>query len=175
MMPWRSESSVGWWQRDSEIEGAESSSHFVDWQTGNVDFKAKKSFMMLLILLQLCTLTGNPARAAEPTRTGPPTRVQPILVPLLTIEEIRDCTDNFGPKALIGEGSYGRVYYATLQDRVAAIKKLDASAQPEAEFLSQAWLSTLIQIVFCFCCASASDINWKVASYSSILPHNCNL
>ncbi|CAK9228609.1 unnamed protein product [Sphagnum troendelagicum] len=81
--------------------------------------------------------SGNAARAAEPTRTGPPTRVQPILVPLLTIEEIRDCTDNFGPKALIGEGSYGRVYYATLPDRVAAIKKLDASAQPEAEFLSQ--------------------------------------
>ncbi len=115
--------------------------------------------MMLLILLQLCTLTGNAARAAEPTRTGPPTRVQPILVPQLTIEEIRECTDNFGPKALIGEGSYGRVYYATLQDRVAAIKKLDASAQPEAEFLSQAWLPTLIQIGFCFCCASTSDIN----------------
>ncbi|CAM6011874.1 unnamed protein product [Sphagnum balticum] len=83
--------------------------------------------------------SGNPydSRAAEPARAGPTARPQPISVPSLSIEEIRECTDNFGPKALIGEGSYGRVYYATLQDRVAAIKKLDASAQPETEFLSQ--------------------------------------
>jgi len=81
---------------------------------------------------------GNPThpRVAEP-RAGPAVRVQPISVPSLSIEELRESTDNFGPKALIGEGSYGRVYYATLQDHVAAIKKLDASAQPEAEFLSQ--------------------------------------
>jgi pto-interacting protein 1 len=69
-------------------------------------------------------------------------------VPSLSIEEIRECTDNFGPKALIGEGSYGRVYYATLQDRVAAIKKLDASAQPETEFLSQVLASDLDIIDF---------------------------
>ncbi len=95
---------------------------------------------------KLCTLTGNPydSRAAEPARAGPTARPQPISVPSLSIEEIRECTDNFGPKALIGEGSYGRVYYATLQDRVAAIKKLDASAQPETEFLSQVWLLTLM-------------------------------
>jgi pto-interacting protein 1 len=89
--------------------------------------------------------SGNPThpRVAEP-RAGPAVRVQPISVPSLSIEELRESTDNFGPKALIGEGSYGRVYYATLQDRVAAIKKLDASTQPEAEFLSQAWFLNLI-------------------------------
>lgn len=73
----------------------------------------------------------------QPQRAGQAQRVQPIAAPQLSIEEIRECTDNFGPKSLIGEGSYGRVYYATLQDRVAAIKKLDASAQPDQEFLSQ--------------------------------------
>ncbi|KAF3486164.1 hypothetical protein F2Q69_00052503 [Brassica cretica] len=37
-------------------------------------------------------------------------------------------TENFGSKALIGEGSYGRVYYATLNDGVTvALKKLDVS------------------------------------------------
>lgn len=39
---------------------------------------------------------------------------------------------------MIGEGSYGRVYHASLSDgRVAAVKKLDTSNQPEAEFLAQ--------------------------------------
>lgn len=74
----------------------------------------------------------------QPQRTGQgPTRVQPISAPQLSLDEIRDCTDNFGPKSLIGEGSYARVYYASLPDRVAAIKKLDVSSQPDSEFLSQ--------------------------------------
>ena len=72
-------------------------------------------------------------------RASAATRVQPISAPLLSFDEIRGCTDDFGPQALIGEGSYGRVYYATLQERVAAIKKLDASCQPDLEFLSQVW------------------------------------
>jgi hypothetical protein len=41
---------------------------------------------------------------------------------------------------LIGEGSYGRVYYATLSNgQAAAIKKLDVSSQQESnsEFLGQ--------------------------------------
>ncbi|KAL8160341.1 hypothetical protein V2J09_001878 [Rumex salicifolius] len=63
-----------------------------------------------------------------------------IEVPALSIEELKDKTDNFGSKALIGEGSYGRVYFATLEDgRVVAIKKLDVSPEPEpsVEFLTQ--------------------------------------
>lgn len=80
----------------------------------------------------------------QPQRASPAAKVQPISVPLLSIEEIKECTDNFGQKALIGEGSYGRVYYATLQDRVAAVKKLDASAQPDSEFLSQVWHDLLL-------------------------------
>ncbi|KAG0584894.1 hypothetical protein M758_3G243500 [Ceratodon purpureus] len=87
---------------------------------------------------------GNPGHQGnqrpqgdQPQRAGQAQRLQPIAAPQLSIDEIRECTDNFGPKSLIGEGSYGRVYYAQLQDRVAAIKKLDASAQPDSEFLSQ--------------------------------------
>uniref|UniRef100_A0A0C9S0S2 non-specific protein-tyrosine kinase n=1 Tax=Wollemia nobilis TaxID=56998 RepID=A0A0C9S0S2_9CONI len=65
-------------------------------------------------------------------------KAQPISVPEITVEELREITENFGPKSLIGEGSYGRVYYATLSNGCAtAIKKLDSSKQPEQELLAQ--------------------------------------
>ena len=57
-------------------------------------------------------------------------------------------TDNFGTKALIGEGSYGRVYYGVLNSgQAAAIKKLDASKQPDQEFLAQVSL-IIVVIIF---------------------------
>jgi serine/threonine protein kinase len=49
-------------------------------------------------------------------------------------------TGNFGTKALIGEGSYGRVFYAKLKDGMpAAIKKLDTSSsqEPDSDFEAQ--------------------------------------
>ncbi|XP_043723957.1 PTI1-like tyrosine-protein kinase 3 [Telopea speciosissima] len=64
----------------------------------------------------------------------------PIEVPALSLDEIKEKTDNFGSKSLIGEGSYGRVYYATLNNgKAVAIKKLDVSSEPESnvEFLTQ--------------------------------------
>lgn len=62
----------------------------------------------------------------------------PIAVPEISVDELKDITDNFGSKSLIGEGSYGRVYYGTLKSgKAAAIKKLDSSKQPLQEFLSQ--------------------------------------
>ncbi|KAH7521398.1 hypothetical protein FEM48_Zijuj07G0028800 [Ziziphus jujuba var. spinosa] len=64
----------------------------------------------------------------------------PIEVPALPLEELKETTDNFGSKALIGEGSYGRVYYATLNNgKAVAVKKLDVSSEPETnvEFLTQ--------------------------------------
>ncbi|XP_022935390.1 pto-interacting protein 1-like [Cucurbita moschata] len=65
-------------------------------------------------------------------------KMQPILVPTIPIEELSEVTDNFGNEALIGEGSYGRVYYGVLKnEQRAAIKKLDASKQPNDEFLAQ--------------------------------------
>lgn len=64
----------------------------------------------------------------------------PIEVPVFSLDELKQKTDNFGSKALIGEGSYGRVYYATLHDgKAVAVKKLDNSSEPDSsyEFLSQ--------------------------------------
>ncbi|CAI9762587.1 unnamed protein product [Fraxinus pennsylvanica] len=64
--------------------------------------------------------------------------VLPIAVPSIPVDELRDITDNFGSKSLIGEGSYGRVYYGVLRSgHAAAIKKLDSSKQPDQEFLAQ--------------------------------------
>ncbi|XP_021889510.1 pto-interacting protein 1-like [Carica papaya] len=64
--------------------------------------------------------------------------MQPIAVPPISMDDLKDATDNFGTKSLIGEGSYGRVYYGVLKNgQAAAIKKLDSSKQPEQEFLAQ--------------------------------------
>ncbi|OVA16666.1 Protein kinase domain [Macleaya cordata] len=80
---------------------------------------------------------GN--HATDPTTKVPQTvKVQPIEVPVISVDELKDVTDNFGTKALIGEGSYGRVYFGELKSgQAAAIKKLDASKQPDQEFLAQ--------------------------------------
>lgn len=67
----------------------------------------------------------------------------PIEVPPLSLEELKEKTDNFGSKSLIGEGSYGRVYYASLDDgKAVAVKKLDVASEPESnvEFLTQVCL-----------------------------------
>ncbi|CAA0838464.1 Protein kinase superfamily protein [Striga hermonthica] len=64
--------------------------------------------------------------------------MQPIAVPAIPIDELKDITDNFGSKSLIGEGSYGRVYHGVLKiGQAAAVKKLDSSKQPDQEFLAQ--------------------------------------
>ncbi|GFZ11554.1 protein kinase superfamily protein [Actinidia rufa] len=64
--------------------------------------------------------------------------IQPIAVPEIPVDELKEITDNFGAKALIGEGSYGRVYYGLLKSgQPSAIKKLDSSKQPDQEFSSQ--------------------------------------
>ncbi|RAL38616.1 hypothetical protein DM860_002594 [Cuscuta australis] len=71
-------------------------------------------------------------------RETPPVNVLPIDVPKISFDELKEVTDNFGSNALIGEGSYGRVYYGQLKiGRNAAIKKLDSSKQPDREFLGQ--------------------------------------
>ncbi|KAL9426857.1 hypothetical protein AB3S75_033608 [Citrus x aurantiifolia] len=63
-----------------------------------------------------------------------------IEVPTLPLDELKEKTDNFGSKALIGEGLYGRVYYANLENgKAVAVKRLDVSSEPESnvEFLTQ--------------------------------------
>lgn len=82
---------------------------------------------------------GGPNRPSTGGHAGgPPARVQPIAVPSLSLDEIREVTRNYSNESLIGEGSYARVYYGALRNgRKAAIKKLDASKQPDQEFLAQ--------------------------------------
>ncbi|OIW13447.1 hypothetical protein TanjilG_05337 [Lupinus angustifolius] len=84
---------------------------------------------------------GNAGNVQDPQsakKDGQPVRIQPIEVPAIPVDEIIEITENFGEDSLIGEGSYGRVYYGVLKSgQHAAIKKLDASKQPDDEFLAQ--------------------------------------
>ncbi|XP_058083832.1 pto-interacting protein 1 [Magnolia sinica] len=77
--------------------------------------------------------------ASDPAPKGAEAvKILPIAVPAVSVDELKDITDNFGQKALIGEGSYGRVYHGVLKNgQATAIKKLDASKQPDQEFLAQ--------------------------------------
>jgi hypothetical protein len=71
---------------------------------------------------------------------GGPAKPVNIDVPAIPLDELNKMTNNFSDKALIGEGSYGRVYNGTLSDgRPAVIKKLDPSASQESdsEFAAQ--------------------------------------
>ncbi|CAN6919947.1 unnamed protein product [Brassica oleracea] len=75
---------------------------------------------------------------ADPPKNSPVIQMQPISVPAIPADELKDITDNYGSKSLIGEGSYGRVFYGVLKTgNAAAIKKLDSSKQPDQEFLAQ--------------------------------------
>ncbi|XP_059296005.1 probable protein kinase At2g41970 [Lycium ferocissimum] len=97
---------------------------------------------------------GNPyggvSDRAEPrggTRNGAPQKVLPIEIPVVPLDELNKLTGNFGQKALIGEGSYGRVFFAKLSDgQQAAIKKLDtsSSSEPDSDFTAQ--LSTVSRL-----------------------------
>lgn len=65
-------------------------------------------------------------------------RFQPISVDAIPAKELWEITDNFGSKALIGEGTYGGVFRGVLRNgQAVAVKKLDTSKQPEQEFLAQ--------------------------------------
>ncbi|CAN4118624.1 unnamed protein product [Withania somnifera] len=57
----------------------------------------------------------------------------------MTLDELNKLTGNFGKKALVGEGSYGRVFSGKLRDgQQAAIKKLDtSSSEPDSDFTAQ--------------------------------------
>ncbi|KAK2968882.1 hypothetical protein RJ640_016319, partial [Escallonia rubra] len=64
--------------------------------------------------------------------------ILPIAVPAIEVDELKEITDSFGRKALIGKGSCGIVYYGILKSgQAAAIKKFDSSEQPEDEYLAQ--------------------------------------
>ncbi|KAL5549759.1 hypothetical protein UlMin_004990 [Ulmus minor] len=82
---------------------------------------------------------GEP-RGSNMVKSGAPQKVLPIETPAMSLDELNRLTGNFGSKALIGEGSYGRVFYAKLSNgQAAAIKKLDTSTsqEPDSDFAAQ--------------------------------------
>lgn len=82
---------------------------------------------------------GEP-RGSAVIRGGSHQKVLPIEIPALSLDELNKITSNFGTKALIGEGSYGRVFCGKLSNgTTAAIKKLDTSSseEPDSDFTAQ--------------------------------------
>lgn len=95
-------------------------------------------------------------------------KVQPIEVPALPADELKEITDNFGTDALIGEGSYGRVYYGVLKNgQAAAIKKLDASKQPDEEFLAQVCIMDCCSLSSC-CLTQFSKLVFNLTGFYGI-------
>lgn len=97
-------------------------------------------------LLSMSPAIQKGAKGAWPVpRVEVPKTPPPIEVPVLPLDLVKERTGNFGPKALIGEGSYGRVYYANLDgEKAIAVKKLDVSSMPdsEVEFLTRVWCNS---------------------------------
>ncbi|AEC10797.1 Protein kinase superfamily protein [Arabidopsis thaliana] len=114
---------------------------------------------------------GNDARhhqASETAQKGPPVvKLQPIEVPIIPFSELKEATDDFGSNSLIGEGSYGRVYYGVLNnDLPSAIKKLDSNKQPDNEFLAQvSMVSRLKHDNFVQLLGYCVDGNSRILSY----------
>ncbi|KAK9159472.1 hypothetical protein Syun_005813 [Stephania yunnanensis] len=81
-------------------------------------------------------IPGNHKSSKYPNADLEVQKEQPTIeVPALALDDLKEKTDNFGSKSLIGEGSYGRVYHASLDDEKAmAVKKLDVSSEPESDF-----------------------------------------
>ncbi|KAL9419241.1 hypothetical protein AB3S75_037070 [Citrus x aurantiifolia] len=76
-------------------------------------------------------IRGHHKKVPAPVKHEVQKAALPIEVHALPLDELKEKTDNFGSKALIGEGSYGRVYYTNLENgKAVAIKKLDVSSEP---------------------------------------------
>lgn len=89
---------------------------------------------------------GGPRGPGAP-RPGGPAKPVSIDVPAIPFDELKKITNNFSDRALIGEGSYGRVYNATLSDgRAAVIKKLDTSASQDSDSDFAAQVGTSITV-----------------------------
>ena len=77
---------------------------------------------------------GEPRAASAAKSGGAPAKALPIEIPSVSLDELNALTNNFSQKAMIGEGSYGRVFYAKLKDgREAAVKKLDTSSSQDSD------------------------------------------
>lgn len=124
-----------------------------------------RSILVISIFFPCCILGNHKGSKLSTAAVNEPQNAPlPIEVPELSLDELKEKTDNFGSKSLIGEGSYGRVYYATLNDgKAMAIKKLDVSSEPEphAEFLTQVCVE-IFQNPSCLLHSHQTcDIGWK--------------
>ncbi|GLT96215.1 hypothetical protein SLE2022_138570 [Rubroshorea leprosula] len=91
--------------------------------------------------------SGEPKSSNVVKSGGAPQKVLPIEIPAIPLDELNKLTENFGQKALIGEGSYGRVFYAKLRNgQAAAIKKLDTGASQESDNDFAAQLSVVSRL-----------------------------
>lgn len=114
---------------------------------------------------------GNDREPRGPNvpKSGAPQKVLPIEVPSIPLAELKRSTNNFGDKALIGEGSYGRVYHAILSSgQPAAIKKLDPSASQDSDsdFAAQlAMVSRLKHEYFVELLGYCLDANDRILAY----------
>lgn len=99
-------------------------------------------------------VTGNDRgepRSSNTVKSGAPQKALPIEIPAMSLDELNRLTGNFGQKALIGEGSYGRVFYAKLSNgKNAAIKKLDTgtSQEPDSDFSAQVRFCAIVISTF---------------------------
>lgn len=96
---------------------------------------------------------GEPRNPNAP-RSGAPAKVLPIEIPSVALDELNRMAGNFGNKALIGEGSYGRVFCGKFKGEAVAIKKLDASSseEPDSDFTSQLSVVSRLKLTILWSC-----------------------
>ncbi|KAM7488659.1 hypothetical protein LguiB_026143 [Lonicera macranthoides] len=72
--------------------------------------------------------------------------IEPIAVPSVQLDELREITDNFGTKSLIYEGPYRRLYNGILKSgRASCIKKLVLNELSDQEFLTQVSMASKLK------------------------------
>ncbi|KAF6165522.1 hypothetical protein GIB67_015845 [Kingdonia uniflora] len=114
---------------------------------GEPDFDHENTIKILNDIFTAKKRSGRGERGAY-ARGGDPQKVLPIETPALSLDDLNKATHNFGTKSLVGEGSYGRVFYATISTGQAAVlKKLDPSSsnEPDSDFAAQVTLVTFME------------------------------
>jgi pto-interacting protein 1 len=102
----------------------------------------KKTHLSTVITLCFLILFSGITKGVKDSTTGKvkmPNSTHTINIHVLSLDELIEKTVDFGSKALIGEGSYGRVYYAELDNgNKLSVKKLDSNENdPTTKFLTQ--------------------------------------
>jgi hypothetical protein len=133
--------------------------------------RASCAYIMMVISVFFLYAVYNfgPSRFPAPTPVISTGRAQPIAVPAIHLEELKEITKNFSSDALIGEGSYARVYFGMLKDGTkSAVKKLDSSKQPDQEFLVQVVPPILLSCYVSWSRCSSSDSHFFFAGFSCL-------